>query len=124
MDAATLQPIQSLAARLCSLSDIDAAFVALVARYRKTKAAADELAWICSPGGQADRLAAILDDPDAAKRYIQKIAATFAPFADILLAVEVTGDGETWMQSRNAYTKMTTEEAERRERQRRYFETY
>jgi len=84
MDAATLQPIQSLAARLCSLSDIDAAFVALVARYRKTKAAADELAWICSPGGQADRLAATLDDPDAAAQYVQKIADKFSDIAQTL----------------------------------------
>ena len=115
MDAATLQPIQSLAARLCSLSDIDAAFVALVARYRKTKAAADELAWICSPGGQADRLAATLDDPDAAARYAQKIAAMFAPFAAILRAVEVTGDDEAWVKRGKGYTKMTTAEAERYE---------
>ena len=115
MDAATLQPIQSLAARLCSLSDVDAAFVALVARYRKTKAAADELAWICSPGGQADRLAATLDDPDAAARYAQKIAAMFAPFAAILRAVEVTGDDEAWVKRGKGYTKMTTAEAERYE---------
>ena len=124
MDAATLRPIESLAARLCSLADVDAATAILVAQGKSPIVAGYELARLCSHGGQADRLAAILDDPDAAKRYVQKIAATFAPFADILLAVEVTGDGETWMQSRNAYTKMTTEEAERRERQRRYFETY
>ena len=115
MDAATLQPIQRLAARLCSLSDVDAAFVALVARYRKIKTAADELAWICSPGGQADRLAATLDDPDAAARYVQKIAAMFAPFAAILRAVEVTGDDEAWVKRGKGYTKMTTAEAERYE---------
>ena len=115
MDAATLRPIESLAARLCSLADVDAATAILVAQGKSPIAAGYELARLCSPGGQADRLAAILDDPDAAKRYIQKIAATFAPFADILLAVEVTGDGETWMQGRNAYTKMTTAEAERHE---------
>lgn len=115
MDAATLQPIQSLTARLCSLSDVDAAFVALVARYQKIKTAADELAWICSPGGQADRLAATLDDPDAAARYVQKIAAMFAPFAAILRAVEVTGDDEAWVKRVKGYTKMTTAEAERYE---------
>lgn len=120
MDAATLQPIRSLAARVCSLSDIDTAFVALVAKHRKIKAAADELARICSPGGQADRLAATLDDQGAAARYVQKIAATFAPFAEILRAVEVTGDGETWMpQGRNGYTRMTTAEAERHEQAKR-----
>ena len=115
MDAATLQPIQSLAARLCSLSDVDAAFVALVARYRKIKTAADELAWICSPGGQADRLAATLDDPDAAAQYVQKIADKFSPFAAILRAVEVTGDDEAWVKRGKGYTKVTTAEAERYE---------
>lgn len=123
MDAATLQPIERLAARVCSLSDVDAAFAALVARYQKIKTAADELARICSPGGQADRLAATLDDPDAAAQYVQKIAATFAPFAEILLAVEVTGDGETWVKrGQNGYTKMTPAEAERYERDKRYRE--
>lgn len=115
MDAATLRPIESLAARLCSLADVDAATAILVAQGKSPIAAGYELARLCSPGGQADRLAATLDDPDAAARYVQKIAAMFAPFADILLAVEVTGDGETWMQGRNAYTKMTTAEAERHE---------
>ena len=119
MDAATLQPIERLAARLCSLSDVDAACAMLVAQGMSPIEAGYELARLCSPGGQADRLAATLDDPDAAKRYVQKIAATFAPFAEILLAVEVTGDGETWTQGQNGYTKMTTEEAERHEQARR-----
>ena len=91
----------------------------LVAQGMSPIEAGYELARLCSPGGQADRLAATLDDPDAAKRYVQKIAATFAPFAEILLAVEVTGDGETWTQGQNGYTKMTTEEAERHEQARR-----
>lgn len=113
MDAATLQPIERLAARVCSLSDVDAACALIVAQGKSPIDAGNELARICSPGGEADRLAATLADPDAAAQYVQKIAAMFAPFAEILLAVEVTGDGERWIKYRNGYIKMTTAEAKR-----------
>ena len=115
MDAATLRQIESLAARICSLSDVDAACAMLVAQGKSPIAAGYELARICSPGGRADRLAATLDDPEAARQYVQKIAATFAPFAEILRAVEVTGDGETWIQYGRSYTKMTSAEAAQHE---------
>ncbi len=116
MDAATLQPIQRLAARICSLTDVDAACALLVSQGKSPIFAGRELREICRPGGQADRLAATLDDPDAAAQYVQKIAATFAPFTDILRAVEVTGDGERWIGNANGYTKVTTAEAERSEK--------
>ena len=118
MDATTLQPIERLAARICSLTDVDAATAMLVAQGKSPIAAGYELARLCSPGGQADRLATMLDDPETAKRYVQKIAATFAPFADILLAIEVTGDGETWTRTCHGYAKEMVEEAERREARR------
>ena len=116
MDAATLQQVERLMVRLCSLSDVDAAQATLVAQGKTPITAGYELAEICKHGGQADRLAATLDDPGAAAQYVQKIAAAFAPFAEILLAIEVTRDGETWTQAggRSGYKKTTVEEAERR----------
>jgi predicted RNA-binding protein with PIN domain len=113
MDAATLQPIQAIAERICSITDVDAAVAILVAQGKTPILAGIQLKDICRYGGQADRIAATLDDPDAARRYVQKIAATFAPFADILRAVEVTGDGERWISDKNGYTKVTTAEAKR-----------
>ena len=122
MDAATLQPIVRLAARICLLTDVDAVTAMLVAQGKSPITAGYELARLCSPGGQADKIAAMLDDPETAARYVQKIAAMFAPFADILRAVEVTGDGETWMKYGSGYTKMTPAEVERYEQNKRYRE--
>ena len=118
MDAATLQQVERLIVRLCSLSDVDAAQAMLVAQGKTPITAGRELAEICKPGGQADRLAAALEGPGAAEQYAQKIAAMFAPFADILLAIKVTGDGERWVQTSSVYEKTTTAEAERREHKR------
>lgn len=104
MDAATLQQVERLIVRLCSLSDVDAAQATLVAQGKTPITAGRELAEICKPGGQADRLAAALEGPGAAEQYAQKIAAMFAPFADILLAIKVTGDGERREHKREAAT--------------------
>ena len=120
MDAATLAPIRSLASRLCSLSDTDATFAQLVASGRELAGAAYELARICAPGGEADRLADLLDDPDAAAQYVREIVETFAPFAAILPAVEVTAPGEQWvLGTRSGYTKVSAAEARRIEKRRR-----
>ncbi len=120
MDAATLAPIRSLASRLCSLSDTDATFAQLVASGRELAGAAYELARICAPGGEADTLAAKLDDPAAAAQYVREIVETFAPFAAILPAVEVTAPGEQWvLVTRSGYTKVSAAEARRMEKRRR-----
>ena len=120
MDAATLAPIRSLASRLCSLSDTDATFAQLVASGKDLAGAAYELAWICAPGGEADRLADLLDDPAAAAQYVREIVETFAPFAAILPAVEVTAPGEQWvLGTRSGYTKVSAAEARRIEKRRR-----
>ena len=114
MDAAALHPLRDLAARFCGLPDEDAVFAALVARGATITGAGKELMRICAPGGEADRLAATLEDPEAAARYVREIAEAFAPFADVLPALEVTGGGECWMSYSKSYIRTTPEEARRR----------
>jgi len=117
IDAAILKPLESFAERMCSLSDVDAASALLVAQGLTPIRAGGELSRICSPGGEADRLAATLEDPYAAAQFVRKIASAFAPFAEVLLAVEVTGDGETWARTPSGYKKTPAAEAGKAKRE-------
>ncbi len=82
--AATLAPVRRLFARVLELPDIDAACALLVMQGKTPNEVATALSKICAPGGDADRIAAVLDDPQAARKYAKSLGATFAPFAEIL----------------------------------------
>ncbi len=103
IEAATLAPMKELAARLAAFRDVDAACALLFMQGRKPTEVARELARTCAPGGEADRLADRLADPREARRYVRRLAATFAPFAEILRGLNVTADGHKWMRTGRGY---------------------
>ena len=93
IDASTLAPLRALAGRVLELCDIDAACVLMIAQGKTPTETAAELSRICAPGGEADRLADVLEkNPQAAKDYAARLAATFAPFAEIVRSMTPGGD--------------------------------
>ena len=80
IEEATLAPLRALAGRTLELCDMDAACVLLIAQGKTPTETAAELSRLCAPGGEADRLADALEDPQAARDYARSMAATFAPF--------------------------------------------
>ena len=111
IDAATLAPLRALARRVLELCDIDAACVLMVARGKTPTETAAELSRICAPGGEADRLADVLEkNPQAAKDYASRLAAQFAPFAEIVRSMTPGGDVRYFRQ-KLAYMKTTAADA-------------
>lgn len=92
IDAATLAPLRALAGRTLELPDIDAACVLMIAQGKTPTETAAELSRLCAPGGEADRLADALEDPQAARDYARSMAATFATFAEIVRGITPGGD--------------------------------
>ena len=92
IDAATLAPLRALAGRTLELIDMDAACVLMIAQGKTPTETAAELSRLCAPGGEADRLADALEDPQAARDYARSMAATFAPFAEIVRGITPGGD--------------------------------
>ena len=107
IDAATLAPLRALARRVLELCDIDAACVLMVAQGKTPTETAAELSRICAPGGEADRLADVLEkNPQAAKDYAARLAATFAPFAEIVRGI-TPGGNVRYFRQKLAYMKTT-----------------
>ena len=74
IDASTLAPLRALAGRVLELCDIDAACVLMIAQGKTPTETAAELSRICAPGGEADRLADVLEkNPQAAKDYAARL---------------------------------------------------
>lgn len=92
IEEATLAPLRALAWRTLELCDMDAACVLLIAQGKTPTETADELSRLCTPGGEADSLADALEDPQAARDYARSMAATFAPFAEIVRGITPGGD--------------------------------
>ena len=114
IDPATLAPLKELAERLAALHDVDAACALLFLKNKTPVEVARDLARTCAPGGEADRLADLLDDPREARRYARRLADTFAPFAEILRALNVTADGQQWVRTGYGYFQMNAEAAKRK----------
>ena len=75
------------------MCDMDAACVLMIAQGKTPTETAAELSRLCAPGGEADRLADVLEkNPQAAKDYTARLAATFAPFAEIVRGITPGGD--------------------------------
>lgn len=92
IEEATLAPLRALAGRTLELIDMDAACVLMIAQGKTPTETAAELSRLCAPGGEADRLADALEDPQAARDYARSMAATFAPFAEIVRGITPGGD--------------------------------
>ena len=92
IEEATLAPLRALAGRTLELCDMDAACVLLIAQGKTPTETAAELSRLCAPGGEADRLADALENPQAARDYARSMAATFAPFAEIVRGITPGGD--------------------------------
>lgn len=106
IDAATLAPLRALAGRTLELIDMDAACVLMIAQGKTPTETAAELSRLCAPGGEADRLADALENPQAAKDYAARLAATFAPFAEIVRGITPGGDVR-YVRQKLAYMKTT-----------------
>ena len=107
IDAATLAPLRALAGRTLELIDMDAACVLMIAQGKTPTETAAELSRLCAPGGEADRLADVLEkNPQAAKDYAARLAATFAPFAEIVRGITPGGDVR-YVRQKLAYMKTT-----------------
>jgi len=107
IDAATLAPLRALAGRTLELIDMDAACVLMIAQGKTPTETAAELLRLCAPGGEADRLADVLEkNPQAAKDYAARLAATFAPFAEIVRGITPGGDVR-YVRQKLAYRKTT-----------------
>ena len=129
IDAATLAPLRALAGRTLELCDMDAACVLMIAQGKTPTETAAELSRLCAPGGEADRLADVLEkNPQAAKDYAARLAATFAPFAEIVRGITPGGDVR-YVRQKLAYMKTTVAglkeaEAKRKGREARAVATY
>ena len=75
IEEATLAPLRALAGRTLELCDMDAACVLLIAQGKTPTETAAELSRLCAPGGEADRLADALENPQAARDYARSMAA-------------------------------------------------
>lgn len=121
IDAATLAPLRALAGRTLELIDMDAACVLMIAQGKTPTETAAELSRLCAPGGEADRLADVLEkNPQAAKDYAARLAATFAPFAEIVRGITPGGDVR-YVRQKLAYMKTTVaglKEAEAKQKRR------
>ena len=121
IDAATLAPLRALAGRTLELIDMDAACVLMIAQGKTPTETAAELSRLCAPGGEADRLADVLEkNPQAAKDYAARLAATFAPFAEIVRDITPGGDVR-YVRQKLAYMKTTVaglKEAEAKQKRR------
>ena len=119
IDPATIAPLRTLAERVLALADVDAACALLFAQGRTPNEVARELSTICAPGGEAERIADVLESPEIARETQRRLADTFAPFAEILRAISATGRNERWKYGKAGYTRTTTAEAIRAEAERR-----
>ena len=121
IEAATLAPLRALAGRTLELCDMDAACVLMIAQGKTPTETAAELSRLCAPGGEADRLADVLEkNPQAAKDYAARLAATFAPFAEIVRGITPGGDVR-YVRQKLAYMKTTVaglKEAEAKQKRR------
>ena len=117
IDAATLAPLRALAGRTLELLDMDAACVLMIAQGKTPTETAAELSRLCAPGGEADRLADALEDPQAARDYARSMAATFAPFAEIVRGITPGGDVR-YVRNGNGYRKTTAAELKEAETER------
>ena len=107
IDAATLAPLRALAGRVLELCDIDAACVLMIAQGKTPTETAAEISRLCAHGGEADRLADVLEkNPQAAKDYAARLAATFAPFAEIVRGI-TPGGNVRYFRQKLAYMKTT-----------------
>lgn len=110
IDAATLAPLRALAGWTLELIDMDAACVLMIAQGKTPTETAAELSRLCAPGGEADRLADVLEkNPQAAKDYAARLAATFAPFAEIVRGI-TPGGNVRYFRQKLAYMKTTAAE--------------
>ena len=133
IEEATLAPLRALAGRTLELCDMDAACVLMIAQGKTPTETAAELSRLCAPGGEADRLADVLEkNPQAAKDYAARLAATFAPFAEIVRGITPGGDVR-YVRKSNGYRKTTVagfkeaeaeREAKRKRREARAVATY
>ena len=117
IDAATLAPLRALAGRTLELLDMDAACVLMIAQGKTPTETAAELSRLCAPGGEADRLADALEDPQAARDYARSMAATFATFAEIVRGITPGGDVR-YVRNGNGYRKTTAAELKEAEAER------
>ena len=106
IEAATLASLRAFAGRTLELCDTDAACVLMIAQGKTPTETAAELSRLCAPGGEADRLADALEDPQAARDYARSMAATFAPFAEIVRGITPGGDVR-YVRKSNGYRKTT-----------------
>ena len=83
----------------------------MIAQGKTPTETAAELSRLCAPGGEADRLADVLEkNPQAAKDYASRLAAQFAPFAEIVRSMTPGGDVRYFRQ-KLAYMKTTAADA-------------
>jgi len=117
-----LAPLRAFIGDFLRFPDDNAVAAVMFAKGNGPMETKRALAETCKPGGRADQLAAELEDPAAARRFVRALAAKFAPFADVLRAVLPTGG--IWLEKgqakkglhRHVFTPAAEVDAQRKNR--------
>lgn len=100
-DATPLAPLRGIVEKFLTLSDTEVLAALLFMQGLTPLEVSKHLGATFAPGGEAERLAARLDDPQEMRRYVRALCEKFSPFADVLR--EILPDAGT------AYIRLSTE---------------